>query len=118
MNENLEKAATKALELAEKTHGFVIEQAPEIIQEFYWWNLLSSLVCFLVCLAIIIFSALNLKKWYIKAFIDYYEDIYVFLFFILAVLSVVAVVGLFDSLYDIIKLLTAPKLYLIEYFLR
>jgi hypothetical protein len=120
MNENLEKAVAKSLELAEKTGELVIEQAPEIIQEFYNWHLASSIIWIVISLIVIIIYCWNFKKWYNGAFIgfDENEELYTVLILLVGLASVFSIVGILENTIDLIKILTAPKLYLIEYFLR
>ena len=120
MNEKLENAVIKALELAEKTGEFVIEQAPEILQEFYNWHLASSIIWIVISLIVIIIYCWNFKKWYNGAFIGYddNEELYTVLILLVGIASVFSIVGILENTIDLIKILTAPKLYLIEYFLR
>jgi len=52
-DEVLSEVVKKAVVLAEKTGNFIIEQAPDILQEFYNWKIISYIMGIL--LSIIIF---------------------------------------------------------------
>ena len=52
-DEVLSKAVEKGIELAEKTGNFVIEQAPDLLKEFYQWRIISCIMW--IVIAIILF---------------------------------------------------------------
>jgi len=117
MNKNTEKqleaAITKGLEIAERGGEFVIDQAPEILREFYKWHITLDLVIILISFPILAISIFYLYKWITdtdrwgeyenKGMPSIFLGIGSFLFFI-------------GYSLDLIKILIAPKLYLIEYF--
>ena len=119
MNENLEKAVAKAIELAEKTGEFAIEQAPEIIQEFYNWQIMQLILCIFICCIVMLIFVKNYKYWFEKA--SSYDDdelVYIVLLVTFGFFSIGSIPLIILSLFDLVKILVAPKLYLIEYFLR
>jgi len=60
-NEALEKAILKGIELAEKTGTFIIEQAPEVIQQFYRWHTISNWFGIGICVSIILILCLVVR---------------------------------------------------------
>ena len=116
----LSKAITKGLELAEKTGQFVIDQAPDLLKEFYDWNMYSDIfwiILWSILLLINIIIVMIIKR-VIKKNSNYdYED-FIGTYVFLAILSVISVLGLIIMMYDLIYLLNAPKLYLIDHFIK
>ena len=51
-DEVLSKAVEKGVELAEKTGNFVVEQAPDLLKEFYAWELWSNVSVIVLMLLI------------------------------------------------------------------
>lgn len=135
MNEELEKQLAKVVEkslsLAEKTGEFVIEQAPDLLREFYTWNLtkniiISILMLFAMYIVFVIFRSLGKKE----PFKEYGSEVPRIIgryysmdsrmlggFFSFAGILICFVVFII-SIMNIIKILVAPKIYLIEYFLN
>lgn len=116
-DEVLSEVVKKALIVAEKTGEFVIEQAPSLLQEFYTWHIYSNIFYILTGLIIIIFGiwlSLKFKKYLNTDYIIDEPGPFFTLFFS------VLIGGLFVLIagYDLIFLLSAPKLYLIEYFIK
>lgn len=128
-DEVLSEVVKKALVLAEKTGEFAIEQAPLLLQEFYRWNIARSL-CGVFLGFLLIFIGYNARKiWgrkvkdrseadYCEIYINGYvsEEVTTILSIILGVGSGLVFLGI--NIYNLIFILTAPKLYLIEYFIR
>ena len=129
-SEILKPIVEKAVEVAEKTGDFVMEQAPLILQEFYHWMLWKNI--FLVGLFLMLFIiTLLIPTWFqrvkeprkyvydYKYFGRYYnaggcEGVPVIT---LILGSLAFLLPLLIRLYDLIFLLVAPKLYLIDYIL-
>lgn len=118
----------KTLEVAEKTGEFVLDVAPEVLQEFYRWHLWSNVVVCVICIVVPVVSI-----WLGKFTVDEdgieYETIRLrgkrynaALFLVWAALSAVSVVICFInfviSAAIVLKISVAPKLFLIEYFLK
>ena len=128
-DEILSEVVKKALLVAEKTGNFVIEQSPLILQEFYNWHICSSIFWIILSLISIVF-AFNFskifgkkvdkdyeKKWGQTIIRGYVTDEF-FTFIGMAISLVFGFVFLFSNIYKLIFILVAPKLYLIEYFIK
>jgi len=144
MNEvenQLSELIKKAMEVAEKTGEFVIDQAPLLLQEFYTWHILQRVV--FMCIGVLIFILLNslsnffgkkepysyeYKKYgeehnvkyelhagrYFNPREDWQIGRYVFRYLALIIPSIIILI----NLYWITFIIAAPKLYLIEYFIK
>ena len=144
MNEienQLSELIKKAIEVAEKTGEFAIDQAPLLLQEFYRWHIAESVVYILIFITIKVllgkfalsFGYKNkeqipeaqkdnyyLKKdgrYYSSSFTDGSSDVYV-LSIVVKVLSYLSLIGVVVHVKKIIYITIAPKLYLVEYFLN
>lgn len=117
LDDVLATVVEKGLALAEQTGTFVIEQAPDLIQQFYQWHMYSNIFYILIGIIIIIFGTLlsNKFKRYVKA--DYLVDD-PGPFFTLFFSILIGGIFVFTAGYDLIYLISAPKLYLIEYFVK
>ena len=129
----------KAIKVAETTGEFAIEQAPLLLQEFYMWHLVSNCINVFCTIAIIIIahkvskSALSLKenpeperlkeyifrsdKYWYCSYSDGDSDSYN-AYKVLSSLSWFTFAWAIVSIYEIVFILVAPKLYLIEYFIK
>lgn len=138
----LSELVKKAIDVAEKTGEFAMEQAPLLLQEFYKWHIAKSIVFILIASTIFIFSKYisNLFgekepfKWirnagysfsseeesvlirgrYYKKNSDSYIGAIVFRYLGIIIFLII----FFTQLYKIIFITIAPKLYLIEYFIK
>ena len=116
-DEFLSEVVKKALLVAEKTGNFVIEQSPLILQEFYNWNIAKFSLGIFLCLVGFILSVI----WFVK--FNKHEDL-MDEFGCLIGLIFSSVIGLFSiiylciNIYNLVFILVAPKLYLIEYFIK
>ena len=116
MKDLLQKALLKALEIAEKTGEFVVEQSPIILQEFYSWHFAKA--GFLAILAIIgavITYKLGIKAKNTLKSKDYFKTP---LPFMLHILTTAFIVLTFNNLYNMLFITVAPRIYLIEYFVK
>jgi len=120
MNEKLEnllaQIVEKAMEAAEKTGEFIIEQAPLLLQEFYRWHLIKNvlaLIVWFIISSISIWGFVKLFKFIKKEDTAMYP---VLMFFIFP--FGFGFYGLYESIYNILYITIAPKLYLIEYFIK
>lgn len=140
-DEVLAEIVKKAIVLAEKTGEFVITQAPLLLQEFYRWHIakyiLLALIWFVIFLLVQKLSLLfsyrhedlipqGKKEYYVKQrdgrfhFSDpRYGDTDAYVSSVcIRVASFFFLIGVAVSLYKLVFILVAPKLYLIEYFLK
>jgi len=109
-DEVLSKAVEKGIAFAEKTGNFVIEQAPDLLKEFYAWQLYSN-ISIVVLMLIISYVIYFVSKKVVKSM----EDDFMYILNLFQILPVVFLLG---SVYRIIFITVAPKLYLIEHFVK
>jgi hypothetical protein len=142
LENQLSELIKKAIEVAEKTGEFAIEQAPLLLQEFYMWHIVRALM--FICVGVVVYFIFRLIsnlfgskepfKWirdegysfekeedsvlikgrYYKKGSDDYIAAIVFNYLGLSIFTVI----FFKSLYKILFINIAPKLYLIEYFVK
>ena len=140
-DEVLSEVVKKALLVAEKTGNFVIEQSPLILQEFYVWHICKSIFMVLLWIALffliqkstslLCYESLDLipeklqayyykkrdGKFYYSSYRDGDSESYGFSIGI-KIASYSVFIGVAISLYNLVFILVAPKLYLIEYFIK
>jgi hypothetical protein len=110
----ISEAIKKGLEIAEKTGEFVIDQAPALIQEFYRWKLVSTSSALILSILIMLFCVYITNKFKES---DISEVS--LLWFIFGIIG--AIISFFVVLVNahaLLFIIFAPKLYLIEYFLK
>lgn len=127
MESQLAKVIEKAMDVAEKTGEFVIEQAPDLLREFYAWHIAEH--CFLILAS---FFAISVP-WILKRILPECENEYdsinylgkniyggaaILSYIIGGFISVLGLVGVFANVLFLVKILVAPKIYLIDYFLQ
>ncbi len=128
----LSEVVKKALLVAEKTGNFVIEQSPLILQEFYNWHICSKL--FFILFSILIFlmgryiptiwlTKESTNKYNIKFFGKFNNttdswDSFSASWLIFSITTISSTVMLGINIYNLVFILVAPKLYLIEYFIK
>lgn len=116
MEELLKPYVEKALKAMEAGGEFIIDQAPELIQQFYAWHIASNIVWVTLSLTIAGVSFYIIRTAYKNDDdwdVEYTAAAWVFgsAFFVIGtVMSVINILNL-------IKVLVAPKLYLIEHFI-
>ena len=128
IDEVLSTIVQKAMIVAEKTGDFIIEQSPLLLQEFYMWHIWSNIL--FIFLGIFMFLAgryapyfwlekENKNNYYDKTFFNRYGDdgcIAGYMIFITT--TITSITFIFISIYKLIYILIAPKLYLINYFIN
>ena len=128
----LSKIVEKALIVAEKTGNFVIEQTPLLLQEFYNWHITESILGILLGICILLLGRYIPYLWlnkertncenaqFFKRFnsnTSSYDKLnFSWILFIL--LLIISISIIISNLYNLLYLLIAPKLYLIEYFIK
>lgn len=144
MNEvenQLAELIKKGIEVAEKTGEFAIEQAPLLLQEFYTWHIAKSvlLVLTFIIAKILVGRLGNLfsyadenqlpkgkeNHYYLKRDGKYYYSSYsdgdseqYGISITAKILSYGFFIGVAIHIYRIAFIVLAPKLYLIEYFIK
>ena len=108
----------KGLEAAEKTGNFVVEQAPDLIQQLIVWKTCEYIFFIIISIAFMF----SLYKWHKSAMkrYDNYDNfcgkIESFIYGVYAIVVILIFgIALFKSFFDLIQILLAPKIWLIEY---
>ena len=114
LEQTLSKILEKALNVAEQTGDFVVEQAPELLQQFYSWHIATSIMT--ICLFIITLVAFIFT--YKKADFDYSESFWDIMTIILGIVNFTTLALAIMAVYKLVFIMVAPKLYLIEYFIK
>lgn len=133
-DEVLSKIVEKALVVAEKTDTFVIEQTPLLLQEFYNWCITVSILGILLGIITFLFGRYIPYLWInnkesqgnnsLKFFNrytnndDYYDDSLIPAWICIMLGISISIILIAINLYNLLFLLIAPKLYLIEYFIK
>lgn len=116
-DEQLAEILKKGLEAAEKTGSFIIEQAPDIIQQLILWKTVQYSAS--VVIGVFVLYMLWKKYSSDKKKTDYYdsEDYFLENPFRVIIYAVVAAIGigLTSDVYNLIQIIFAPKIFLIEY---
>ena len=60
LEKQLSKLVEKGIEVAEQTGNFVIEQAPDLLQEFFRWHISKNI--FLMIVFIVLVEKLQIQK--------------------------------------------------------
>lgn len=109
-DEVLAKAVEKGIELAEKTGNFVVEQAPDLLKEFYAWELWSN-VSVIILMLFISYAIFFISKKVVESADDN-------ILYIINLFQILPLIFLCVSTYKVIFISVAPKLYLIQYFIK
>jgi len=126
MNEetvNLANDALKSLiESATQTKDFVIDQAPDIINQLLYWKFFENLILGIIPLVLVLISlmiVLICSRDFVK---NMYEDdisLKSVIFIISTVIGVGGLIGFitggFSSLMTALQIYIAPKIFLVEY---
>ena len=118
LEKTLQKILERSLEVAEKTGQFAMEQAPEILEQFFKWHLIAHSLGALLGVLILIPGILFLKNGHKEQCInDDFED--GFGYYAAGIISFGTGFAFFCvNIHTVIFILVAPKIYLIEYFIR
>lgn len=125
-DEVLSEIAKKALIAAEKTGDFVIEQAPILLQEFYTWHIWSDVFFILFGITLIVFAIRLPYIWLSKEksnfdykyFNRYGDDEIIGAWIVCVSGFIIGFVVILRCVYDLTYIICAPKLYLIDYFIK
>jgi len=109
LEEQLAKVLEKALNVAEQTGNFVMENAPQLLQEFYRWHTWLAILGIILGLVIMTVIHLIIRRVYKSD-----EDPFIYIF---EIFQIIPLVFLGANIYNLVFITTAPKLYLIEYFI-
>ena len=136
MNEELEQKAAQALseilDLALKTKDFVVEQAPDVVRQLLAWSFVQSLVPYLLWLAVSALAfSISAYLWKRRPFPDYHSTLEedetgsnprdlewlnrAISLIVAAVALLADLIALSEAEWIWLKILVAPKLFLLEY---
>ena len=135
MNEletQLAELVKKGIEVAEKTGNFVIDQAPLLLQEFYRWHIASAILGILFGVIIYLIGRYLPFLWLHKEKPNKYSVNFFgkwgtgdgisrdpsASWILFTITTLVSLIFIFINLYTLVFILVAPKLYLIEYFIK
>lgn len=123
-DEALGRLIEKGIEIAEKTGSFAIEQAPELLQEFYRWQISKNIFGVLIGV-LLIFAAYKILKVFGSDESDFLTEIEMFgkhigvgTIICSGTTFLMGLVFFLCSIYELIFIYVAPKLYLIQHFIR
>ena len=128
LEQTLSKVIEKSLALAEKTGEFVVDQAPDLLQEFYTWHTMKAGFYVLLGFVFIMLGIFLPKLWgekeedryssihYLNRYFN--EDIMTLNVINHMVFGIVGTIMFLVNLHSLIYILVAPKLYIIEYFIN
>ena len=126
MNETdkqLAEILKKGLETAEKTGNFIVEQAPDLIRQLLIWKTVEYSVYVILGISLIIYFYRWTKKVSKEMkeneddFEDYFMDSFANILIAIGQLSllIIGIILIAENLQDLIQIVFAPKIYLIEY---
>ncbi len=126
MNETdkqLAEILKKGLETAEKTGNFIVEQAPDLIRQLLIWKTVEYSVYVILGISLIIYFYRWTKKVSKEMkeneddFEDYFTDSFANILIAIGQLSllIIGMILIAENLQDLIQIVFAPKIYLIEY---
>ena len=126
MNETdkqLAEILKKGLETAEKTGNFIVEQAPDLIRQLLIWKTVEYSVYVILGISLIIYFYRWTKKVSKEMkeneydFEDYFMDSFANILITIGQLSllITGIILIVENLQDLIQIVFAPKIYLIEY---
>ena len=126
MNETGKQSAEilkKGLETAEKTGNFIVEQAPDLIRQLLIWKTVEYSVYVILGISLIIYFYRWTKKVSKEMkeneydFEDYFMDSFANILITIGQLSllITGIILIVENLRDLIQIVFAPKIYLIEY---
>ena len=117
-DQQLAEILKKGLEAAEKTGNFVVEQAPDLIQQLIVWKTCEYIFLILISIAFL-FSIYKWCKSAIKRYgnlDNFFGEPEVIVFSIYSIVVIlIFVIALFQSFFNLLQILLAPKIWLIEY---
>lgn len=126
MNETdkqLAEILKKGLETAEKTGNFIVEQAPDLIRQLLIWKTVEYSVYVIIGISLIVYFYRWTKKVAKKIkenednFEDYFADSIANILIAIGQLTflIIGMLLIAENLQDLIQIVFAPKIYLIEY---
>lgn len=126
LEETLKPIIEKSIEIATKTGEFIIDQAPIVLQEFYKWHIIQHALWIVITLIGVFLLPIIVR------FFPEDDSHYSVVFFgkkidestaiVLGVFggfaSLLSIASMLFNLFMLLKILIAPRLYVMEYFLN
>ena len=109
----------KGLEVAEKSGNFVIEQAPDLVKQLITYKTVETSICVLIeitlmYLIVIYFKYLHKKNNEDSSFIEV-NSFHIGGMLISLVVAIFMFIAFIADISNLIQLIFAPKIYLLEY---
>ena len=113
----LNQALLSTLEAAKAGKDFVLEQAPDVIQQFLVWKATEAGFWMVAGFSLIAFTIWSLKKRWVQWYtFETYNSMEVSPTILLALLNILAGIVVFIlHVLDFLKIVLAPKVYLLEF---
>ena len=112
LEETLQPYIEKALKGLEEGTEFIIDQAPELVQQFYIYHWWSNFIAIIIGVILLIYGIIGMK-------IGFKDDDMPNALNLTGVIStLISLIIIALHLMPFIKICVAPKLYLIEYFIN
>ena len=109
----------KGLEVAEKSGNFVIEQAPDLVKQLITYKTIETSICVLIEITLMYLIVIYFKYLYKKNNEDSYfipenafHGVGIIITFVLSIFMFFAFI---TDISNLIQLIFAPKIYLLEY---
>lgn len=112
-DEQLAKTLSKGLELAEKSGNFILDQAPDLIQQLLIYKTIDYSITILISSLVLYFLGKAIYRDYKKG--EDFEDRDLILQIFGGFVFIFLAIGVYFSLSQLIQIIFAPKIYLIEY---
>ena len=116
LEQQLIKVLEKALNIAEQSGDFVIEQAPLLLKEFYQWHIASRIMgsCSFIVPLILFIYFYKKAEWQNIEGNGFSEAMSV----VLGMATIFTITFSIINIYNLVFIYVAPKLYLINYFIK
>lgn len=118
LEETLIPYVEKVFEQLEKGYDFTMDQMPDLIQQFFLWHTLNHAFWLLVWASLFIIGLVWFRKASKKISEYGYKEKWEIRQLVSILGSFVGIIGSLIKIPDLIFILAAPKLYLLEYFIE
>ncbi len=110
--------AKELLTMLKSTKEFVIEQAPDVVQQLIAYSTVESSICLFVSLVIVVVGASLIRSGLKSLKKDKYDDFAMICVVAGSISGVVGLTAITINSMALAKVLVAPKIFLIEYLSR
>ena len=109
----------KGLEAAEKSGNFVIEQAPDLVKQLITYKTIETSICVLIEITLMYLIFIYFKYLYKKNNEDsdfiIYDEFHIIGMIITSLMGIFLFFAFITDISNLIQLIFAPKIYLLEY---